>query len=437
MDRKQIHSKAFLIFTVLTVVTLPFSIKWCSVAITLLTLNWLLEGNLNHKWQVVKDNKLILLFSGFYFLHILGLLLTQDMSSGLFNLEKKLSLFIFPVVLGTSRILSDKEIKIILNAFILICLGALLISLSYVFIGPKPADPVHLNFDYLNQKKFLDAFSGPVETWSMVSYIGLGSLIKLHPTYFSLYIAFAISLLVFLHYNTFQYYSIVRKTLLVTTLLFFITALVFLSSRIMLLSFVILIPLASGYLFYRSRGHLKSVAYSFVIIFFVLLLIFINPVTQFRIVQEPVSTGFNYPDSANDWNSWNLRILEWRSSLNIIKHNWFAGVGTGDIGASLDKEYAAVGLGIFDIGLNAHNQYLQTALALGLAGVIILTLSFIKPAIIAFREQAVLYLVFIFLIGMCCLTESMLEVQKGVVFYSFFNSLLIFQVYHQKFKKYA
>ncbi|ELR71219.1 O-Antigen Polymerase family [Fulvivirga imtechensis AK7] len=426
-----------MIFTVLAVVTLPYSIKWCSAAIALLTFNWLLEGDFNHKWQQIKKNRLIWLFSVLYILHVLGLLFTQDTANGLFNLEKKLSLFIFPVVLGTSRVLSDKEIKIILDAFILTCFGAVLISISYALFGPKPTDPVHLNFDYLNQEKFLNAFSGPTETWSMISYIGLGTIIQLHPTYFSLYIAFSISLLAFRHYGTFQYHSIFKKVLLIIMLLCLITTLIFLSSRIMLLSFLMLVFFVSGFLIIRPGSHFKGVVFSIAIVLFVVLMIFINPVTHFRFIQEPLNTGFSYPETATGWNSWNLRVLEWRSSWNIVRENWLVGVGTGDVSAALDKEYDTVDLHIFDMRLNAHNQYLQTALALGLIGASILVLTFIKPAYAAFKEQAGLYLTFIFLIAMCCLTESMLETQKGVVFYSFFNSLLIFQVYHQKFKKYA
>lgn len=436
MARERIHHILFVIFAMLTAGALPFSVKLCSWAIILLTLNWIIEGQFTSKWQRLKNNKLIWLFSGFYLLYVVGLIFTEDMTAGLFNLEKKSSLLIFPIVLGTSSQLSAKEIKFIFNTFILACFTAICISFLLLLFGSSIPDPVHLNFDYFNEQKFRKAYTESADTWSLFSYIGFGSIIDLHPTYFSLYITFAIGLFFTQHYNTFDGYSPVKKTVLILIMLVMIIALIFLSSRIVLFSFIIIV-LASLFWFFfiQQRRSLRGAAYSFALSLFIASLIYINPITRFRLIQEPLNSGFSYAETSNDWNSFNLRILQWNSSTKIIKDNWLTGVGTGDIQKELNEAYAAFDLGIFDLNLNAHNQYLQTALGIGLLGAMFWIFSLSYPFITAWKENFTKYIYFIFLFSMCCLTESMLEMQKGVVFYSFFNSLLIFQVDQLNSKK--
>jgi O-antigen ligase len=74
--------------------------------------------------------------------------------------------------------------------------------------------------------------------------------------------------------------------------------------------------------------------------------------------------------------------------------------------------------------LNAHNQYLQTTVALGVIGLLVLILILLLPALQAYRQNNFPYFVFLVLLGFNLLFESMLETQAGVVFYAFFNVVL-------------
>jgi len=78
--------------------------------------------------------------------------------------------------------------------------------------------------------------------------------------------------------------------------------------------------------------------------------------------------------------------------------------------------------------LDAHNQYLQTYISLGLVGFIPLALMLILPAVSAFRREDYIYFFFLFLFSLNILVESMFENQAGVVFYAFFNSLLFWSI---------
>lgn len=123
----------------------------------------------------------------------------------------------------------------------------------------------------------------------------------------------------------------------------------------------------------------------------------------------------------------NERILIWRSSLEIVDENPVFGVGTGDVKDVLLKKYEENHITAAAVKrLNAHNQYLQTCIALGGVGLLILILCLIFPAIYAIRNHDLLYFLFLMLIFLNLLFESMFERQAGIVFYSFFNALLFF-----------
>jgi O-antigen ligase len=119
------------------------------------------------------------------------------------------------------------------------------------------------------------------------------------------------------------------------------------------------------------------------------------------------------------------RLLIWWYSFEITNDNLLFGVGTGDVRDELlvkyrEKQmYNALGL-----GLNAHNQYLQTTLALGVLGLIALLLCIVLPFIYGVEYRHYLLIIFLILIAFNFLFESMLETQAGVVFYAFFNAYL-------------
>ena len=78
------------------------------------------------------------------------------------------------------------------------------------------------------------------------------------------------------------------------------------------------------------------------------------------------------------------------------------------------------------LGFNLHNQYLEYFLKFGLIGLIyfltILFLSFQK----AIKDRNGLYFSFLIIFCMFSITESNLEVQRGIVFFVLINSLFYF-----------
>jgi O-antigen ligase len=129
------------------------------------------------------------------------------------------------------------------------------------------------------------------------------------------------------------------------------------------------------------------------------------------------------------WGGKALRIAIWTCSTDILKDHLLFGVGTGDVQDSLQqayddrKFYFASRYNRY----NAHNEYLQVTLANGIPGLLIL-LSCIAYPLVNYRKHfsGDTYFLFLLVFTLAGISESILEVNKGIIWYSFFNSIFAF-----------
>lgn len=128
MKRTNAHNKLHVYLAILIAFSLPFG-KLTPVFIVLLFANWLLEGNLKNKLNLFFKNRLALLFVLFYLIHIVGLFYTKNMNAGLFDIQVKLSILIFPIVLSSKPLNSPNSYSIFI-AFLLGLVGASLYMLT-------------------------------------------------------------------------------------------------------------------------------------------------------------------------------------------------------------------------------------------------------------------------------------------------------------------
>jgi O-antigen ligase len=120
------------------------------------------------------------------------------------------------------------------------------------------------------------------------------------------------------------------------------------------------------------------------------------------------------------------RIIIWTSAVQCFVENPIIGSGFGDSNKDLQSKYKELG---FEKGvrqhLNAHNQFLETAVTSGLLGLSVFVLWMLVYARKAwdFPRPAPIWIVLFFLFSM--LSESMLERAWGVLFASIFLPFLL------------
>ncbi len=411
----------------LAIVSLPFSITICHLALILFGIIWIAEGRWNEKWKTILKNPVVVIFVFFFLLNLLGAIYSADQRIGWFSLEKKISLVTLPVMLASTQ-LRKEDIRKLLHAFIITCVAATLICL-WMALGKAYVGSSTLNFDSYSNASFYSLNPSVSSIWMFISYIELASGIGIHPSYFSLYLIFCVFLLIHFYAESFISLTSVKKTILLSLLGYLSIFILLLSSRIMVFAFFS-ISLYGLHKFLKSAPRSIYWTGSLVCILLFSGILYLNPVSRFRGYQEIVAT-YPYLKSGLQTQSTTVRASLWSVSIKSLPEiNLFFGVGTGDVN-HLISEISTRSNITNVLGTNdPHNQYLQTLLGLGVLGLTTLLICFAWPAYISYQTGNFLYLGFIFLFAILCITETAMELQKGVVFYSLFGSLILFQYNH-------
>ena len=113
------------------------------------------------------------------------------------------------------------------------------------------------------------------------------------------------------------------------------------------------------------------------------------------------------------------------AAVSVIEENMPFGVGAGDRIDVLTQRYDALGATkLYWRHYNPHNQFLDTLLATGIPGLLILLTVFVSPAIGCLRSRNYLFLTFLLIVVLSALFESIFERQMGITFFCFFLSLM-------------
>ena len=116
---------------------------------------------------------------------------------------------------------------------------------------------------------------------------------------------------------------------------------------------------------------------------------------------------------------------KYNSLFEVIKENLIFGVGTGDSRDKLMEKYLEKNMKTeYEFGLNSHNQFLNTAVSIGIIGLVVLILCFLMPFYQGWKQKELLLMGFVVIVSMNLLFESMFERQSGVIFYVFLNTIL-------------
>lgn len=306
---------------------------------------------------------------------------------------------IFPLLLYSVKI-NKTYIKHILISFISACLLLSIILLSnafYLFLKDGLID--HFILDHLT------------------------SATGIHRVYVSIYFLFSIYIL--LYFKLTEQKKIFNSNIPINLLLIHFTILIFLiaSRTIVLLTFISFI-IVTIYSIIRTKQLLKGI--SGLIIFITLSVSFLSLNEKIKVIMIQTFQDLDKGNTELNPTGPNQRIEIWKASLKAIQENPM-GVGSGDVEDILLEKYKENKFmwGI-EYKYNAHNQFLQTFIGLGIIGLIFLIAGFIIPILDSFRKKQYLYSGLLLVFALACMSESMLCAQKGVVFYAFFNSLLVF-----------
>jgi O-antigen ligase len=389
-SKEKIFAERFLFWTLMTFLfVLPFGFKALSLLIAMM-----LAISIYH--LITNVNKIsfsvtLIGFVLFYLFHLAGVFYSNNRDEAWFDLEVKMSFFIFPFILMIEWQILKKYFTRILLVFIF---SVLLVMLTDIIIA---------TLRYIDDK---DTSTFYYEKLSLF----------MHPSYFGMYINFSI----FIIFTFVQNDILRRKWIWGIAILISLLFQYFLSSR----TNIIISILLGMIMIIIDRKYFPSRYLQLLFVGIFVLLVFFNRNERFR--QLNTHTLFVKDMNMDILSSVSTRVLLWDSALDIIKQNFWTGVGTGDLKAQLSAQnlkngYKKVG----NISFNAHNEYLEVFIKLGIFGFLWFVILLFTPFYVALKNKDILLFGFLLIVCINFLTESMLNRQAGILFFMFFYSILI------------
>lgn len=384
----------------LSVVVLAFFIPLIKygiqIPIMLFIISWFFYGKLPFRkvwWP-------FLVFGGFYIFHLIGMIHTEHIDLGITDLTEKLSLLIFPLFFATAKPIDFKFRRWALIAFTIGCS----ISVLFSFINAEIA--------YLE--------TGNIGEFYMSNFSPL-----FHPSYMAMFINLSVAILL-TAITTFKF-SRLQYALMWIAILLLSLSLVFPTSKMGFIVFGLLI------LFFLVKWATQKALFKLnsalllVVWLSTLAFIIYNPVAQNRIDSAVEFVGSEgQPQKSEQIESNAARMYAWEATIDEIKKHPL-GVGTGDINIVLEDHFRESGLKeLAEKELNPHNQYLQSAMAIGIPAMLWLVFSLVYPFGKIVKTRDWLYAFFLISIALNLMVESVLEKQTGIIFYAFFNCLFFF-----------
>ncbi|MBI9033570.1 MAG: O-antigen ligase family protein [Bacteroidales bacterium] len=405
MKNKLTIKKIFSYDVLLTALAFSMPIHRISTSIitALLFIKWLSEINKSSfisSWKKLFVNPIFFLFV-FFILHLIGLSYTSHFQNGLSELETKLSLFLFPIVFLFRSPKSQLKLNYtwIFNALItgLILKSVFSLGVSYG--------------DYSDGKA--NAFY----------YSSLGK--DFHPSYFSLYLNLSLSYLIIRYFKTPDQKPFEQVTSLII-FTFLAIMIILLSSKAGILGLLINILIG---LFFIIKSKLRVKDRLLFLSSFIILLVFIltfpYSIERFIGARNAMTNSSTNEDKTESTAS---RITIWRNSIQAIKAEPIWGYGTGSVKEVLheievENDHIISDQRYYD----AHNQFLQTYLVVGIPGIMIFLTFFFLSIKQAIMRQKLILGIFLGLIILNLMFESMLDRQLGISFIIFFLVILIYQ----------
>lgn len=416
MSREEIHRKIFEYASIGLAICIPFSERMCTWLILLMAANWIAEGYILRKIKAAYKNLFVILCSTFYLLEIAGLLYTHHFTTGFYHAQTEASFLVIPLLYFSYGKVKETQVNRILTAF---SIAVFLASAYCMIIGI---------FNYENTKDL-----------SYLFFHSLVSPIHQHPVYFSVYTFICIVYL----------FGRVSKSQPVVTVILYMLLLLYFSVLLFLLRSKIVVGTAFIYAVYqlvKNMIHHKppfrwAIIYPLLLIGLILTVLFTsNPFSEqvYLLDKAELSVLNESKFDPNDrFDDISIRLTLGKFCFGILNdhHAWVFGVSPGDAQPDINQRVSESGMftgfpGTEDRGFlnyNLHNQYLQTMLNSGVAGLLLLAgiLFMIFKKALRLKSRILLPVIFVFTAFF--LTESVLERQMGILPFFFFISILILQ----------
>jgi O-antigen ligase len=450
--------KAELLIMMLLAFAIPFSwlaAQYCEVALLVCAVFKVIfdqkfkfnKDQMKYKWAYI-------IFAMTWLMYLIGMLYTENQSVGWAQVSKKLGFLIFPMIFLFSDMsyMTKQRLKAIGNALVLGCILFFFMNFFYAL------------FDDIFKDATIDRFFDQ-ELMTPLYYV--------HHSYLSMYASLG---LMFCFMEIFGNVNRKAKTINIIAYIILVVFIILVRSRAGLIWMVLTFVLQWIWLTFIMKKKKVGLIMGGVFVLAVAGACIVFPQSVARITETIRNIASEH--------SSDHRLVQFKGYKSVLDENWLFGVGTGDrteetqasyhrykdnldailgpemvvaIDEAIDNQWyepdesmrqdmmvKAVEYGVapevisthlveyqfirfaIDNEINAHNMFFETMISVGIIGVLLLLAYFIIPLVLWIKTKSfdMLYCSFLLMIGFNALFESIFEVQLGIIFFCFFNSLL-------------
>lgn len=330
----------------------------------------------------------------FYLIHVFGLLYTTNFNFAFSDLGMKASFLLFPILFSFARF--EFTLKSLFQ-FLNISLALAALSILCFASGRMLYYEGYFKISYILENEV-----------SLFYHRGYWS------TYLSIFSA--ISLYFAIEYSRFRILNCIAFLILS------VVSLLTLSKAGALLLIILVSVVFLQFIMRKLTLKFKLVSVASLLLIFSLLLFTNNPLSsRFNEIFKAFSTFKTENNTSIESNA--SRLIMWSTSSKLIRENVVLGVGTGDVKDALKAKNLELGnTGVVEKNLNAHNQFLNTWVQIGVLGFLSLCLTIFFQFKSSSNFQLKL-MAFGFAFSM--LFESFIESQAGIIPFALLTCLYL------------
>jgi O-antigen ligase len=347
-----------------------------------------------------------------FFITLISLTYTKYPAAAGTDITRQLVILLFPVFFSLTSFNFNKYRDNLLLIFSIVCAATIVYLYLYAFY-------IIYYFKLPLKALFSDAFINHK----------FSAPINMHATFFSMQVVVA---LFYVSARLFKQQTILTKALYVITALILLAGIIQLGSKSIFVVMMLGILGAVPYFLIPARKRLR-----YVLITSIVTVLVAGGALSINSFKQRYVTGLE-TDLAKftDYENVEPRVVRWKAALEVASKKPVIGYGAGSELNILGEKYFAKKMYISFVNrLNAHNQYLSFLLTTGIIGLLIYLITLYYGFEIAFRHRDMLFFIFMLTIAIVSVSESLLNAEKGVYFYSFFFSFFIFSTPAKSLKK--
>lgn len=379
----------------LLMASLPFDRFYSHIILISFTVHTLIHLKKDKLKDLFTVNNLVL--QSAFWVTVIAATYTHYLPQALTELTLRLPILLIPVLFSLTDLDIKKYQPLLLKSFALVC----------------TATVIYLYFDAYHTIKY---YGLPLKTIFTPAFTNhnFSEPIDMHATFFSFQLVIA---LVYLVSVVFKQASLSSKLFYAGCCFILLCALIQLSSKSILAILFIIANVAIPYYLFKGKSRLRFVVAALTISAVCIAGVLNIPSFRDRYItalQKDLSV--DKPGEGSD-----PRLARWHVVVDVIKQKPVMGYGSGSEFLLLkDGFYNAKMYSSFLAGLNSHNQYLSFLVKSGVWGLLVYLFTLIYGFKVAIAKRDLVFISFMLVISVVSLSENVLDMDKGVIFYGFF-----------------